>query len=69
MTAFDGQQFAADLGPGKPGHDADLVFHFGHAIAILRHAKEVVHVLGVILTFFFLPLAMTSSLTALRQAC
>ena len=53
---FDGQQFATNLSPGKPGDHADLVFQLGHAIAILRHAQEVVHVLGGDLDLLLLPL-------------
>src|SRR4029079_1833078 len=44
--AFNRQQFATYLGPRKPSHDADLIFKFGFAGAVLRHSEEVVDVLG-----------------------
>ena len=39
--AFDRQQFAADLGPGKSRHDADLILGFRLAVAEFRHAKKI----------------------------
>jgi hypothetical protein len=37
--AFDGQQLAADFGPGEARDDADLIFGLGLAVAVLRHAE------------------------------
>ena len=39
QRAFDGQQFAADLGPGETGHLTDLVFLLGHAEGVTAHPR------------------------------
>ena len=46
IDAFDGEQFATYLGPRKTSHDADLIFKLSFTMAVLRHAEEVVDVLG-----------------------
>ena len=38
---FDGEQLAADVGPGQAGDDADLILVLEFAVAELRHAEEV----------------------------
>ena len=43
--AFDRQQLAADLGPGKTGDDADLILALGLAVAVARHAEILLDVL------------------------
>src|SRR5690606_24141579 len=39
--AFDRQQLAADLSPGKPRNHADLIVSLGHTEAIPRHPEIV----------------------------
>ena len=46
MHAFDGEQLAADVGPGKPGDDADLILGLDLAVAVLGHADVIAEVLG-----------------------
>jgi hypothetical protein len=43
---FNGEQLAADVGPGEPGDDADLVLVLDLAVAVLRHAEIVREVIG-----------------------
>ena len=52
MTPSMVEQFAADLGPGEPGHDADLILGFGLAIAEARHAEIVRNISAVTFTVF-----------------
>ncbi len=42
--AFDRQQFAADLGPGEPGHGTDLRFFLAHAVLELAHPGKLAEV-------------------------
>ena len=44
---FDGEQLAADVGPGEPGDDADLVLVLDLAVAVLRHAEIIHEVIGL----------------------
>ncbi|ENN85911.1 hypothetical protein RHSP_17182 [Rhizobium freirei PRF 81] len=44
--AFDRQQHAADFRPGETGDNTDLIFAFGFAMAVARHAEIVGDVLG-----------------------
>ena len=64
MAAFDGEQLAADVGPGKTGDHADLILVLDLAVAVLRHAEIVGEVLRVTCTDFFFE--SVSSFTALR---
>src|SRR4029077_14893989 len=41
---LDGEEFAANLGPGKTGDDADHVVGLGQAEAELAHAGELLEV-------------------------
>src|SRR5262249_12504169 len=43
---FDSEQLAADVGPGEPGDDADLVLVFDLAVAVLRHAEIIREIIG-----------------------
>ncbi|MNO77287.1 hypothetical protein D3C76_683900 [compost metagenome] len=43
---LDGQQLAANLGPGQPGHLADLILLLGQAVAELAHAEEMLQRIG-----------------------
>src|SRR5262249_2925445 len=43
---FGDEHFAADLGPGEPGRDADLVRLFRHRVAEARNAEILRHLLG-----------------------
>ena len=65
LTAFDGEQFAADLGPGQAGDDADQILRLDLAVAILRHAEILVERSSAVtaIDFFF---DVISSFTALR---
>ena len=43
---LDGQQFAADLGPGEAGDGADLVLFLAHAVAEAADADEIAEIVG-----------------------
>src|SRR5205814_4602958 len=43
---LDGEQLAADLGPGETGDLADLALLLGDAVGVAPYADELVEVLG-----------------------
>src|SRR5262245_5076183 len=47
ICGFDGEQLAADVGPGKPSDDADLVLVLDLAVAVLRHAEIIREVIAL----------------------
>src|SRR3546814_7354996 len=44
--AFDGQQFAAHLGPGEPGNCADLRLVFRNPVLELAYARKFTQIFG-----------------------
>src|SRR6266404_1976131 len=43
---FDGQQIAADFGPGESGNLSDLVLFLGNAVGVAAHTEIFVEILG-----------------------